>query len=266
MDFKPYSWLRRRGEIDIVLEPASGTGLMSMNYISPRLTTISGYPLAEIYGRPLSVLIPSDRRVEVLEKIRNISEQPETKIIDLPLERHNGGEVWTTCGLSRGPCDRFCLHLSLLTLFRHNKIWTPDLYLNKCDSITGLPGREFFLNRLEDTLKKSIIRARRMVVLLLDIKLERLRKFADEKAEAIFLENLSSRLVGLVSSEDIVTRLGDSKLGIIISDVEKNCLPPQLENLADQGRLLLDIDNRQLELSVDVEVIAYPSFKGAIIE
>ncbi len=266
MDFEPHSWLRCRNGIDIVLEQASGTGLMSMNYVSPRITTISGYPLDEIYGRPLSVLIPPARRVEVIEKIKKINEKPETKVIDLPLGCHDGGEVWTTCGLSVGPGERFCLHLSLLTLTRQNKTWTPDLYLNKCDSLTGLPGREFFLNRLEDTLEKSIIRAKRMVVLLLYIELESVRKFAGRKAEAIFLENLARRLVGLVSAEDTVTRLGDSKLGIIISDIGSNCLPGQLKNLIEQGRIFLNIDDRQLELAVDVDVVAYPSFKEVTIE
>lgn len=91
------------------------------------------------------------------------------------------------------------------------------------DNLTGLPNRLLFLDRLEQSIKHSKRNHTSVSVLFLD--LDRFKEVNDTYGHDIgdrLLQNISTKLSGIIREEDTVSRLGGDEFTIILNDLNEN--------------------------------------------
>jgi diguanylate cyclase (GGDEF)-like protein/PAS domain S-box-containing protein len=90
------------------------------------------------------------------------------------------------------------------------------------DSLTGLPNRNLFLERLTHALRRFTRRAEyRFAVLVLDVnRFKRIKDQLGHKGANEFLEELGGRLGRCVRTVDTAARLGWDVFGVILEEVE----------------------------------------------
>ena len=129
------------------------------------------------------------------------------------------------------------------------------------DSLTGLPNRVLFNDRLTQAISLAMRQEKQLAVLFVD--LDQFKKINDSLGHAVgdkLLQSVAYRLVNCVRRTDTVSRLGGDEFVVLLSQVEHE------EDAAVSARKILralaaphTVDDKNLDMSVSVGVSTYPS-------
>ncbi|KZE33315.1 hypothetical protein AVW16_09135 [Crenobacter luteus] len=135
------------------------------------------------------------------------------------------------------------------------------------DTLTGLPNRLLFYDRLQHAISGQPRSGRRLAVLFLD--LNRFKPVNDTYGHAAgdaVLKVLAQRLTGALRAEDTVARLGGDEFVVLLERVGGNddvdTLVVRLKNVVGQP---IEVDGRSVVLGVSVGVAYYPE-DGLLID
>ncbi len=134
-------------------------------------------------------------------------------------------------------------------------------HLAQHDSLTGLPNRVLFNDRLAQAISLAMRQDRQLAVLFVD--LDQFKKINDSLGHAVgdqLLQSVADRLLGCVRRTDTVSRLGGDEFVVLLSQVEHE------EDAAVSARKILralaaphTVDDKNLDISVSIGVSTYPS-------
>ena len=126
------------------------------------------------------------------------------------------------------------------------------------DSLTGLPNRRYFFNKLEEVLRAKAAAHGRFAVGVLD--LDRFKPLNDNYGHAVgdrLLIEVGARLKGIADESVIVARLGGDEFGLLIID--------EVDRAAEIGQEFCDLlakpfrfDDFQLSLGASCGISVYP--------
>jgi diguanylate cyclase (GGDEF)-like protein/PAS domain S-box-containing protein len=129
------------------------------------------------------------------------------------------------------------------------------------DSLTGLPNRVLFNDRLTQAMSLAMRQNKQLAVMFVD--LDQFKKINDSLGHGVgdkLLQSVAGRLVNCVRRTDTVSRLGGDEFVILLSQVERE------EDAAISARKILralatshTIENKDLDISVSIGVSTYPS-------
>jgi len=129
------------------------------------------------------------------------------------------------------------------------------------DSLTGLPNRVLFNDRLTQAISLAMRQNKQLAVMFVD--LDQFKKINDSLGHGVgdkLLQSVAGRLVNCVRRTDTVSRLGGDEFVILLSQVERE------EDAAISARKILralatshTIENKDLDISVSIGVSTYPS-------
>jgi diguanylate cyclase (GGDEF)-like protein/PAS domain S-box-containing protein len=129
------------------------------------------------------------------------------------------------------------------------------------DSLTGLPNRVLFNDRLTQAISLAMRQEKQLAVMFVD--LDQFKKINDSLGHGVgdkLLQSVAGRLVNCVRRTDTVSRLGGDEFVVLLSQVERE------EDAVVSARKVLRalaaphaIDNKNLDISVSVGVSTYPS-------
>jgi diguanylate cyclase (GGDEF)-like protein/PAS domain S-box-containing protein len=129
------------------------------------------------------------------------------------------------------------------------------------DSLTGLPNRVLFNDRLTQAISLAMRQNKQLAVMFVD--LDQFKKINDSLGHGVgdkLLQSVAGRLVNCVRRTDTVSRLGGDEFVILLSQVERE------EDADVSARKILralagshTIDNKNLDISVSIGVSTYPS-------
>jgi diguanylate cyclase (GGDEF)-like protein/PAS domain S-box-containing protein len=129
------------------------------------------------------------------------------------------------------------------------------------DSLTGLPNRVLFNDRLKQAISLAMRQDKQLAVMFVD--LDQFKKINDSLGHAVgdkLLQSVAGRLVDCVRRTDTVSRLGGDEFVVLLSQVEHE------EDVAVSARKILrtlaaphPVDNKNLDISVSIGVSTYPS-------
>jgi len=129
------------------------------------------------------------------------------------------------------------------------------------DSLTGLPNRVLFNDRLTQAISLAMRQEKQLAVLFVD--LDQFKKINDSLGHAVgdkLLQSVAYRLVNCVRRTDTVSRLGGDEFVVLLSQVEHE------EDAAVSARKILralaaphTVDDKNLDISVSIGVSSYPS-------
>jgi len=128
------------------------------------------------------------------------------------------------------------------------------------DSLTGLPNRAQFYERLRLRMSSARRREKKLGLMLLD--LDNFKTINDQLGHAVgdeVLKAVAQRLQQSLREDDTVARLGGDEFTIIVSDVERaKDLAVVADKLFDGLAKPLFVENQRISLQASVGIVLYP--------
>ena len=129
------------------------------------------------------------------------------------------------------------------------------------DTLTGLPNRQLFLDRLNLAISHAHRTAQRLAVFFLD--LDRFKIINDSLGHAIgdrLLQAISQRLVALLREGDTVTRIGGDEFTILVPHLQhSDDAIVVARKVRDALKHPIDLDGRELYVSTSIGISLYPN-------
>jgi len=133
-------------------------------------------------------------------------------------------------------------------------------YLAQHDSLTDLPNRMLFNDRLTEAMTLASRYRRQLAVLFLDV--DRFKHVNDSLGHDIgdrLLQSIAQRLLGCVRASDTVSRLGGDEFVILLSELTHAqdatvCADKILETLRAPHR----IDEHDVQVTASIGIVTYP--------
>lgn len=246
------------GEALVVTDPKAN--ILSINRAFSRIT---GYTEEEAIGTHIGTLLSSGRHSqEFYANLWHTITQQGRWQGEIWNKRKNGElfPEWLTITrvLNRqGDIDYFVAVFSDISNLKESQNQVE--FLATHDTLTNLPNRALFLDRLENTLARSRRSKQRFAVMFLD--LDNFKSINDtlghDTGDKLLVE-VANILVSKLRDEDTVARLGGDEFTILLN----NCAPCYAEEVAQRiMRSLIDpihIDQRRIFTSVSIGLSLFP--------
>ncbi|PPD46006.1 MAG: PAS domain S-box protein [Methylobacter sp.] len=231
--------------------------------INPSFTQLTGYTAEEIVGKN--------------PNIRNSGHQDDKFYQDMWDKIHTTGcwqgEIWN-CHKSGEVCAEW---LSINTIYNPNgsvhrrvalfyditqKKATDDLIWQQAnfDTLTGLPNRRMFLDRLDQEIKKSQCNAQQLALLFLD--LDQFKEINDGFGHNLgdqLLKEVAQRLKYCIRESDTVARLGGDEFTVILAELDGiNFVETVAQCILTELSKPLALEDKTLYISVSIGITIYP--------
>ncbi len=135
-------------------------------------------------------------------------------------------------------------------------IWRQANY----DSVTNLPNRRLFLDRLEQGIKKC--RREKEALALFFIDLDRFKEVNDEFGHAVgdrLLVEVSRRISGCIRSSDTVARLGGDEFTVVLAELAKTSrIETVARNITNVLAQPFHFDGIEASISGSMGIAIYP--------
>ncbi len=129
------------------------------------------------------------------------------------------------------------------------------------DTLTGLPNRRMFYDRLEQEIKKSHRSGLPMALMLLD--LDHFKEVNDTLGHAqgdVLLIEAARRIAECVRESDTVARLGGDEFTVILSEVEDtNSVERIAQNIVERLAIPFQLQQETAYVSASVGIALYPN-------
>lgn len=231
--------------------------------VNPAFTRVTGYAAEEVIGKPSSILDSGRYSTEFSNHLREaVHERGEWE-----------GEIWER--RKNGDLYLSNLHLSTVTdengkkthmvavfsdVTRRRKFEEELRYLANYDTLTGLPNRTLFIERLAHSVAKARRHDSELAVFFID--LDNFKQVNDSLGHAIgdlLLKQVAARLGKVFHEDDTVARLGGDEFTVILEDVdgEQGASRYAGEMLEIFGESL-NLDGHEINVTPSIGIAMFP--------
>ncbi len=225
---------------------------------------IWGYGKSEVQGKNFSIVLPPQELGLNVDyrKYYQKSENILGVIRELVGQRKDGNHFPLELRTSEMVIDRgfnFLVSARDITEKKEAEqvIWQQANF----DTLTGLPNRRMFYNRLEQEIKKSHRSGLPMVLLLLD--LDHFKEVNDTLGHAqgdALLVEVARRIVECVRESDTIARLGGDEFTVILSEMEDvNSVERIAQNIIECLAVPFQLLQEIAYVSASVGITLYPN-------
>jgi diguanylate cyclase (GGDEF)-like protein/PAS domain S-box-containing protein len=127
------------------------------------------------------------------------------------------------------------------------------------DSLTGLPNRSLFADRLQQALRHADRRGEELTVAIMDV--DRFRDTNNRHghlAGDAVLQAIAQRTLGCVRGTDTVARIGGDEFALVLVDAGKQAAAQVLDEVVAANAVPVEFDGRALPVSVSIGAGAFP--------
>ena len=206
-------------------EPTEDPLSLRIVYVNDAFLRVTGHTSADVIDKSAQLLLGAQTSVKELDRIRASLLNFEAVKAELILYHKDKTQFWVDLNTvpirdEQGQVTHF---ISVMREVTERKQVEEQLRRNAFyDSLTGLPNRLLFMERLEQTVTRSRQNAdQQFAVLFLD--LDRFKVINDSLGHLIgdqLLIAISRRLEACVSREDTVSRLGGDEFTILLEHIQ----------------------------------------------
>ena len=232
-------------------------------YANEATATITGYPRDEFLALPTfwEILHPDDkdevqRRGLARQQGESVPNRYEIRII-----RKDGEERWLdySAGIVEY-CGKPAVMGTAFDITERKHAESQIASLAYHDTLTGLPNRLLFSDRLEQAILQGQRRTWRLGVLFLD--LDRFKVINDSLGHGVgdrLLQALARRIASTLRSEDTVARLGGDEFTLLLPNVGRvEDVTLVAEKLLEAVRRPVRIDNSELFVTASIGISLFP--------
>ncbi len=249
-----------------------GNGVQTLALmIDGELLESAYYPLV---GTPCEMVIESGSQVYNGNVQRLFPDDQE--LVDLGMRSYIGTQMLDSRGevvghlavLSRGTFDQpetaglIIDSVSARAAYELDRQLTEEVILRQAttDSLTNLPNRAAFMERLQHSLYQAERNGERLAVIFIDV--DNFKLVNDQHGHAVgdyVLTVIASRLVKCVRKNDIIGRLGGDEFIVALNDVSDAYAPEQVaRNILREITHEISKENNRLSMSCSIGISIYP--------
>ncbi len=179
-----------------------------------------GYTAAEAIGRPIALILPPEERNEVARKIENTARGEFVASYETRRVTKNGRVIDVVASVS--PIRNAAGEVAAVSIIFHDiterkQAREQIAFLSQYDTLTGLPNRILFRDRLELAIARAK-RQREMVGIML-FNLDRFKQVNEGlglEAGDELLRQVAARLKDTLREVDTIARLGSDEFAILV--------------------------------------------------
>ncbi len=214
--------------------------------VNPAFTRITGYTLSEVLGRNPSVLKSGKQPSSFYETLWQSLQSAGTWTGEMWNRRKNG-EIypqWASINVLRDEDGQAVGYAAIFRDISQRKEYEDRInYQANYDSLTGLPNRNLFHERLRQAMLLSQRRGEHEAVLFLDLdNFKMINDSLGHNAGDIVIQKTAERLIDAVRETDTVARMGGDEFTILLVRIAN------AEGAAIIARKLLSIVAEPMEL------------------
>ncbi|MDJ0806960.1 MAG: EAL domain-containing protein [Gammaproteobacteria bacterium] len=203
---------------------------------------------------PMQQVIDTRKPVRLVHYLKNDRQQTRTiELLAAPLH-DEAGEVTGIIESLRDISDRITIENELI-----QKQKSLD-HLAHHDTLTGLPNRLLFFDRLEQAMHIAHRNASRLALLFIDI--DHFKEINDSLGHTLgdkLLKSVSRRLENNIREDDTVARLGGDEFTVIIGNLVDNRFAGKLaQKLIECLRNPIHIDGQDFSITASIGISIYP--------
>jgi diguanylate cyclase (GGDEF)-like protein/PAS domain S-box-containing protein len=135
------------------------------------------------------------------------------------------------------------------------------------DSLTELPNRSLYLDRLGQALRHAARRGEALAIGIMDIDQFRAtnNRFGHAAGDAV-LQAVAQRTLDCVRQSDTVARIGGDEFALLLGITGEQALAPVLQKIVAANGAPVPFEGRSLPVSVSIGACAYPQCGGSEIQ
>ncbi|MEJ2456147.1 MAG: EAL domain-containing protein [Candidatus Thiodiazotropha sp.] len=231
--------------------------------VNPAFCEITGYSEAEIIHQHLDTLKSDRHPQEFSEEIWDKIRQSGSWRGEVWNQRKNGEvyPAWMTVSSVRDEHDSILHYVAVFSDITSIKQSQTQLeHLAHHDSLTNLPNRLLFEDRLQHAISQSKRQGRQLAVLFLD--LDRFKNINDTLGHAMgdeLLKEVAKRLQHILRDGDTAARLGGDEFTVLVENLED---PSQAAVVAakiqESFKTPYQIAGRELHITTSIGISIYP--------
>ncbi|MGZ5027522.1 MAG: EAL domain-containing protein, partial [Methylobacter sp.] len=231
--------------------------------VNPAFTELTGYALQEAVGQPTSLLKSGQQNETFYQIMWHALETTGHWQGEIWNRRKNGENYleWLTINTvydDQGNVKHRVATFSDITDQKHAEqtIWRQANF----DSLTGLPNRHMFYERLAQEMKKS--RRMGLPLALLFLDLDHFKDVNDTLGHSkgdLLLKDMAQRLLNCVRNTDTVARLGGDEFTIILTELrEQDSIERLAQEILCQLTKPFELAGEIAYVSVSIGITLYP--------
>lgn len=208
---------------DTIADPLS----LRIIYVNDAFSRVTGYSSGEAIGKTALVLLGEKTSIAEVNRIRSALKVYQPVRAEVVLYRRNGTHFWVDVNMvpirnEQGQVTHF---VSVMREVTERKTAEEQLRRNAFhDSLTGLPNRLLFMERLSQTVDRaSEDESYHFALLFLD--LDRFKVINDSLGHMIgdqLLIAIARRLEACLQQNDMVARLGGDEFTILLENIQRD--------------------------------------------
>lgn len=232
--------------------------------LSPRMTAMLGYDAPGAPKMPpwKELLHPDDRESALLKLNECLTGPSEFFVAEFRLKKKNGDYLW---GLMRGKVQRdsngrvIRMAGSLTDVTERKRQEAAMQYQALHDSLTGMPNRTLFYDRLKVAMRVSDREHKPLSILMLD--LDRFKEINDTLGHHIgdqVLQEVARRLNGVLRASDTVSRFGGDEFVMLLAGAGVDQAVGVLGKIRGAFEIGFVVEGQVLDIEVSIGVSTYP--------
>ncbi len=232
-------------------------------YVNPRFAEIFHYSQQEIEGRmgPLDLTHPDDRKEVSANISRRMSGDADSINYRIRCQTRSGEEIHVELYGSRSVHnDQPAIIGTLLDITERTRSEARIQHQAYYDQLTGLPNRQLFSDRLQQSLRTAHRESTRIAVLFLD--LDRFKNINDSLGHPVgdaLLSSVAGRLNNAIRENDTVARLGGDEFTIILEHISSRTEPATVaDKILSALSAPFGLAGHELFISVSIGICLYP--------
>jgi len=238
-------------------------------YISPSAEKLTGFTVAELMQRPMRQLMTPGSYIQVKLQMKKAAKALQSGesypdyVGEVEQVCKDGHRVWSEVKIS-GMYDAQGVLVGILGVNRdlteRRKIEERMRYMAQHDTLTGLPNRTLFSDRLHKALQYAVRHQKTLALMLLD--LNKFKPVNDTHGHAVgdlLLQQVAERLQHAVRSSDTVARIGGDEFIILLPQVDEL---QHATTVADKIQQALaqpfDVHGLEIQIGCSIGLACYP--------
>ena len=231
--------------------------------VNTRFEEMFGYQRGEILGRYTEILFSEySDFAAVGEAAYSLLEQGENYASEWQVKRKNGDLFW--CAISAKSIVESEPEKGTIWLYEDITVKRESVdelkRLANFDTLTGLPNRSLFMDRLTNNLERAKRKNEKLVVMYID--LDRFKQVNDSLGHSAgddLLCKVADRLLSCVRTSDTVSRLGGDEFTVLLNDVRgSETIARIANNIINSLNRPIVVDEHEVIISPSIGISLYP--------
>lgn len=239
-------------------------------YISPSAEKLTGFSVTELMQQQMQQLVTAESYAQIKLQMKKAAQAMQQSreypdyVGEVEQVCKDGRRVWSEVKIS-GMYDPQGALVGILGVSRdlteRRKIEEQMRYMAQHDTLTGLPNRTLFADRLQKALQYAVRHQKSMALMLLD--LNKFKPVNDSHGHAVgdlLLQQVAERLQLAIRESDTVARIGGDEFIILLPQIDsERSVILVAEKIQQAIRQTFAIQGLTIQISCSIGTAIYPA-------